>query len=73
MQGTAYMSKKIKEQTRSFTVTFPQSLVEEIDQICSSDYVSRTSWLLRAAREWLEKERRVSADELISKIAGKEV
>ena len=66
------MAKKNKEVSRSFTVSFPESLVEEIDQICSSAYISRTSWLIRSARELLEKERRVSANELISKIAEKE-
>jgi metal-responsive CopG/Arc/MetJ family transcriptional regulator len=61
-----------KEDSQAFTVKFPKTLVEEIDQICSTYYITRTSWLIRAARELLEKERAVKTEEILAKIASKE-
>lgn len=61
-----------KEETQAFTVKFPKSLTEEIDQICAKNYITRTSWLIRAARELLEKERMSKTDEMLAKIATKE-
>lgn len=61
-----------KEPTRSFSVNFPISLVEEIDQICSAHYTTRTSWLLRAAKEMLLKERVSRTEDLISKLTKEE-
>jgi metal-responsive CopG/Arc/MetJ family transcriptional regulator len=62
------MARK-KEDIKSFTVNFPKSVVEEIDLICSSEYITRTSWLLRAARELLNKERLQKTEDLIAKIS----
>lgn len=64
------MSRKKKEDTHSFTVNFPKSLVEEIDVICSADLMSRTSWLVRAARELMEKERIKRSEELLNKLTS---
>ncbi len=61
-----------KEETQAFTVKFPKSITEEIDQICARNYITRTSWLIRAARELLEKERMSRTDEMLAKIASKE-
>lgn len=61
-----------KEDTQAFTVKFPKSLVEEIDQICSAHYITRTSWLFKAAKEFLEKERIAGTEEMLAKIASKE-
>lgn len=61
-----------KEDTKAFTVKFPQSLVEEIDQICATNYITRTSWLIRAARTVLENERAASTEDIVAKIANKE-
>lgn len=61
-----------KEETKSFTVKFPLSLVEEIDQICASNYITRTSWLIRAAKQLLEKERIANTEELLARLANKE-
>jgi len=61
-----------KEETKAFTVKFPISIVEEIDQICASNYITRTSWLIKAAKQLLEKERMESTEELLAKIAEKE-
>ena len=61
-----------KEETKAFTVKFPISIIEEIDQICASNYITRTSWLIKAAKSLLEKERMDSTEELLAKIADKE-
>lgn len=61
-----------KEETKAFTVKFPKSLVEEIDQICASLYIPRTSWLIKAARFLLEKERISNTEELLARISEKE-
>lgn len=66
------MTKK-KEETKAFTVKFPISIIQEIDQICASNYITRTSWLIRASKHLLEKERMDSTEELLAKIADKEV
>jgi metal-responsive CopG/Arc/MetJ family transcriptional regulator len=61
-----------KEETKAFTVKFPKSLVEEIDQICSTLYIPRTSWLIKAARALLDQERMSRTDEILAKISDKE-
>jgi len=61
-----------KEPTKAFTVKLPVSIVEEIDQICARNYITRTSWLIRAARTLIEKERVENTDEILAKIAQKE-
>jgi len=63
------VGKKAKEEpARQFSIKFPEHLVEEIDIICSTNYISRTSWLLKAAREMLDKERKQKSEELINKL-----
>lgn len=61
-----------KEETKAFTVKFPISIIEEIDQICASNYITRTSWLIKAAKRLLENERMESTEELLAKIVEKE-
>lgn len=61
-----------KEETKAFTVKFPVSIIEEIDQICASNYITRTSWLIKASKHLLEKERMESTEELLAKIREKE-
>jgi len=46
-----------REDARKFSVSFPTSLVEEIDTICKVNYMSRSSWLIAAAKERLGNER----------------
>ena len=41
-------------------------------QICASNYVTRTSWLIKAAKRLLENERMESTEELLAKIVEKE-
>lgn len=61
-----------KEDKQAFTVKFPKNLVEEIDQICAVNYITRTSWLIKAARIFLENERASSSEEILAKITSKE-
>ena len=63
---------KRKEPKKSFTVSFPISMVEEIDQICASNYITRTSWLIKAAKFLIETDRLESTDELLAKIKQNE-
>ena len=65
------MTKK-KEDRKGFTVKFPVSIIEEIDQICNSNYITRTSWLIKAYKLLLEKERLESTEALLEKLAKKE-
>jgi len=61
-----------KKPTKAFTVKFPISIIEEIDQICASNYITRTSWLIKAAKHLLEKERMESTEELLARLVEKE-
>lgn len=60
---------RIKEDTHSFSVRLPVSLTEEIDQLCFSNYITRTSWLIKAAKEKIERERKNNTENIIEKIA----
>jgi metal-responsive CopG/Arc/MetJ family transcriptional regulator len=61
-----------REDTKAITVKFPLSLIEEIDQICSANYTSRTSWIINAARYLINQERNTKTNTLISKLAERE-
>ena len=61
-----------REETKAFSVKFPISLLEEIDQICASNYTPRTSWLIKAAKTLIEKERVSNTEQLLSKLSDKE-
>ena len=67
------MARQKQENVSQFSVRFPNEVIEEIDQICKSTYITRASWLLRAAKEKLEKERIKNAQEVIDKIAKHEM
>lgn len=57
MQTTSSKRVTRRAGAKMFTVSFPQDLVEEIDIICQKQYISRTSWILAAAKEKMEKDR----------------
>lgn len=63
---------KRKQDVQAFSVRLPKSLAEEIDQICASNYITRTSWIIKAARELLERERMDKTEDILAKIASKE-
>lgn len=46
----------------------PDFLVEEIDAICSADFITRTSWFIHAAKEKLERDKRERSKKLIEKL-----
>lgn len=50
------MARK-KADLRQFSVSFPKEITDEIDTICTSVYISRSAWLLKAAKEMLERDR----------------
>jgi len=57
-----------KTPTKQFSVKFPQSMVEEIDTICNATFTTRTSWLLKAAQEKIDKERSEREKQLKAKL-----
>ena len=61
-----------KEETRAFTVKFPITILEEIDQVCGSTHTTRTSWLIRAAKSFLEKERAENIEKILAKLTDQE-
>jgi hypothetical protein len=65
------MARK-KEEATAFSVRFPVGLVEEIDQVCSANYITRTSWLIKAAKELLERERLNRTEDFLAKLAKEE-
>lgn len=46
----------------------PRALVEEIDLICKTNFLSRASWFLQAAKQVLEKDRKEGAHEIIENL-----
>ena len=60
------------EEMKAVTVKLPKGMLDEIDQICSSNYTTRTSWMIRAARTLLDNERARTSEEILAKIANKE-
>lgn len=67
------MSRKKLENVSQFSVRFPNELIAEIDQICHASLITRSSWILNAAKEKISNERMKNANELINKIAKEEV
>ena len=54
------MSKKTtkkRELSRQFSVSFPLSILEEIELICAAKFMTRTSWLVQAAQEKINADR----------------
>lgn len=65
------MAKKVDIQTKQFSVSLPIELLEEIDAICSINQISRSAWILKAARELLEKERMEKKEDLLRRLTEK--
>ncbi len=57
------MARK-KADLKQFSVSFPKEITDEIDTICASTYVSRSAWLLKAAKEMLEKDRMAKIEKI---------
>ena len=57
-----------REQSVRFTVNFPKSLVDEMDIICASNFMTKNSWLVQAAKKVLANDRLVKLKELKDEI-----
>ena len=53
-----------KGDLKQFSVSFPKEITTEIDTICTSTHISRSAWLLKAAKEMLEKNRREKIEKI---------
>ncbi len=61
------MAKQNKPPKTQFSVYFPNNLVEEIDTICNATFTTRTSWVVKAAQEKLERKRAEREKQIIEK------
>lgn len=66
------MGRRRREDISSFSVRFPNELIQEIEKICDQNHITKSSWLIIAAREKLTKERIKSSEELILKLTSHE-
>jgi len=62
------MSKTPTEKTQ-ITIKVPNIILEEIDQVCKSTYISRTSWFISAARQTLKQKRNRKIEDVLDKIS----
>ncbi len=60
-----------KEEMKAFTIKVPKGLLEEIDQICATNYITRTSWMIKAAKTLLDQERIETSEEMLAKLSKK--
>ena len=60
---------RIKEEVCPFSVRLPITLSEEIDQICAANYITRTSFMIKAAKEKLERDRLGNTEKMIAKLS----
>lgn len=60
---TADKTEKIQ-----ISIKVPKSILEEIDQLCKTNYISRTSWFVSAARNTLKHQRTSKMEKILSKI-----
>lgn len=58
-----------REPSKQFSVSFPETLIDEIDTICATNFMTRTSWLVTAAKEKISRNRL----EKINKLKNEEV
>jgi metal-responsive CopG/Arc/MetJ family transcriptional regulator len=50
----------------------PKSILEEIDQLCSANYINRTTWFVNAARQTLKQQRNQKMEDILKQIAEME-
>jgi metal-responsive CopG/Arc/MetJ family transcriptional regulator len=64
------MPKKIRRlPSKQFSVAFPLELMEEIDTICASTFLSRSAWVLMAAREKIARDRERKKIEMMERLS----
>lgn len=61
-----------KAKSRSFTVCLPEEMLEEIDTICFANFMTRTNWMFLAAREKLEKDRKLKLVKVLEDLEERE-
>lgn len=57
-----------REPSRVISISFPLSELEEIDTLCASNFMSRTSWIVTAAKEKLENDRTSKTTNILKKL-----
>ena len=64
------MTKKTlkREPSRVISLSFPLSDLEEIDTLCASNFMSRTSWIVKASKEKLENDRESKTTNILKKL-----
>ena len=62
------MSKTKREESVRFSVNIPKSLSDEIDIICASNFMSKNSWIVQAAKKVLALNRLDKLKELKNKM-----
>lgn len=70
--GTSTFMSKIKSEKTQITIKIPNAILEEIDQVCQSTYISRTSWFISAARTTLKNKRNRKIEDVLEKISDME-
>lgn len=53
----------------SVSIKIPKSILQEIDQLCSANYISRTTWFVNAARQTLKQQRSQKMEDILKQIA----
>ncbi len=61
---------KRREPTKQVTVSLPIITVEEIDVICGSNMITRTSYIFSAVKEKLERDRSLKERDIITKLSS---
>lgn len=55
----------LKKKLTRITVSFPEDILKEIDQIIEQNFLTRTKWFLDAATHKLKKDKQRGIDEVI--------
>lgn len=51
--------------TKRVSIDFPKELLEQIDNLCKKDFISKRKWFIDAAIDKLEKESNRKIDKLV--------
>lgn len=66
------MARKRTEPIKQITIQLPKVLVEEVDTICTANFLSRSSYIFNAIRDKLERERNLKEMDIIEKLTQTE-
>ena len=65
------MARKRTEPLKQISVQLPKVLVDELDMICASNLLSRSSYIFNAVREKFERDRSLQERDIIEKLTAK--